>query len=509
MQTEETGQTSGQDIILDRYKVLEELASTRFSTVFKAFDTKMQRLVAIKMIESNSKATTWAKREAQLSAQLNHPNICTIYEYEETDQGHFLIMEYLEGLTLRDILDNCDTLTLDEAMAVAKEISVALEYAHLNYIIHQDIKPENVLLLHDGRLKIMDFGTGRLLGHIKEKQKSLIGTPAYMSPEQINKEHLDDRTDQFSLAVVIYECLSGVSPFDASSTQATVFKVINSKQQSLTKLNDDVDDNFAQTVDKALAKKADNRYVTVTDFRYKLDRAYPPPLSTKKVLAYLVARADVSDYEEDEELGDSIFDKIRGLNGRIYNRNRGFINIVFSMFLVAMFGFVAFNSFKQNYGLMAICFLAAVALFSFFKKNRFELSFSLASPILYYIKLQVLFPIFCGLAFSPVKAFVVSAFGALLVLAFSALDLVGVGMVEISQLVSWPIASFLISAAAKKGSFSRVVVATLSAFVFLTAIYIVSSTAAQGSFEAALKSLSLSLIITMVVLPLLPVDQDN
>ena len=114
--------SSDDDLILDRYKILEELATTRFSTVFEAYDSKMGRPVAIKMIEATSKATTWAKREAQLSAKLNHPNICTIYEYEETPEAHFLIMEYLEGLTLREILDNCDILSCDEAITIDKEV---------------------------------------------------------------------------------------------------------------------------------------------------------------------------------------------------------------------------------------------------------------------------------------------------------------------------------------------------------------------------------------------------
>lgn len=540
----DTANSKETDLILDRYKILEELASTRFSTVYKAFDSKMQRLVAIKMITGDSKATTWAKREAQLSAQLNHPNICTIYEYEETEDGHYLIMEYLEGLTLREILDRSDTLTLDEAMSIAKEVCFALEYAHLNYIVHQDIKPENVVLLHDGRVKLMDFGTARLLGYMKEEKKSLIGTPAYMSPEQVKSGRLDDRSDQFSLAVVIYEMLCGSSPFDSPSTTSAIFKVQNTKVESLNKENEEVSQEFADVIAKALSKKPDNRYDTMTDFRYKLERAHPAPPSTKRELAYLVARC--SDSVESTEGTPTIITNARSFAGRLYSKNYRLVNRLVAAAITSGLGYLLFKEIGESYSLIAFGAIAALSLFLpslgllslsvvaaialalggltlislalasiaflwyFFleKKYKFEIAFSCLAPVLSFVNLQIAFPIFTGLAFSPVKAFLISLAAALQVLVFSALwqDQISIfsSTLALSQLLSWPLASFFMSLIMRNKSLGKAVVASTASLLFLIVVAVIAASQQNEGFEVILKSASLSLIITMIVLALIP-----
>jgi len=545
--TEET--TSEGQLVLDRYKILEELASTRFSIVYKAFDSKMQRVVAIKKIESASKATTWAKREAQLSAQLNHPNICTIYEYEEVAEGHFLIMEYLEGLTLREILDVYDTLSIDEAIAVSREVCLALEYAHLNYIIHKDIKPENIMLLPDGRLKIMDFGTGRLLGHTKEAQKTLIGTPAYMSPEQTKKERLDDRSDQFSLAVMLFECLSGASPFEAPSAKAAIFKVQNASVPDLVKLNTDVSQELALSIEKALSKDPDERYSTVTEFRYKLERAHWVETDSKKVLSPLVERCSGLVDEAPPDTSQSLpLGTIRDFAGRLYLKNTRLINRLLSASLISGLGFILFRDIAETYSLILLLALAGTTLFFPSlgllglgvvalvaltlkgllwpaavllglgilwqvlgrKKWQFELSFSLLASLLAFFKLQVLFPVVTALAFSPLKAFFISLAGALQVLIFQAfwqgkISLIS-DTVSLSQLVIWPVTSALASFLLSRKTLPKAVIVSSAAFFVLITAYLAIGASLNISADWALKSASLSFIITMLVLPLIPYD---
>jgi len=535
-------------LILERYKVLEELASTRFSTVYKAFDSKMQRLVAIKMIDNSSKATTWAKREAHLSAQLNNPNICTIYEYEETDEGHFLIMEYLEGLTLRDVLDYCKTLSLDEALTIGKEISLALESAHINDIIHKDIKPENVMLLQEGRIKIMDFGTGRLLGHAKEAQKTLIGTPSYMSPEQVNKERLDDRTDQFSLAVVLYEMIAGHTPFEGKTTRTTILKVQNSRAQRLDKIDDEVNEKLAEVINKALSKKADERYDSVIDFRYKLERAHPTSSSADEVVSSLVERCTDTFERPKKEKTATIYGLATDFVGRIYVTNYRILKRVLATTLIAGSGYLLFTTIGQSYSLIVMAALAGLALFFqaigllalgsiasialglagyilpalilfgfslvwfwfFKKKNKFDIAFSLIAPILALVNLQVLFPIFTGLAFTPARAAFVLVLGAFETLIFTAVWQQSPGLfsdvMSLSQLIIWPVAGVFISALMRKKTLARAVVAVSASFVFLLGAYVVIGAVKNESFELALQSASLSLIITMLVLPLIPYD---
>lgn len=547
----EKEEIGNQDLILDRYQILKELASTQFSIVYKALDTKMQRLVAIKMIKGPSKATTWAKREAHLSAKLNHPSICTIYEYEEVDNAHLLIMEYLQGLTLREVLSFCKTLEIDEAVSIVKEISIALEYAHLNYVVHKDIKPENVMLLSDGRLKIMDFGTGRLLDQASEESKSLIGTPAYMSPEQIRREHLDDRTDQFSLAVVMYEMLSSKSPFDAKSNAQTINKVENEDVESLDNKNEEVSEVLAAVISKALSKDPQNRYSTMTDFRYKMDRAYLPSASSREIISSLVERCSSTSLDIGVSRNNSITGGIKSFVGRIYKRNKNLINRIFTASAVATLALIVsakigfginvivstllggVSLFLPTIGLVGLSLVASTTLFlqgftyhalilvvSIFiwvfalkRRNKFEISFSVTAPILTYAKLSIIFPIFSAIAFSPAKASFVSFLGAAQVLLLSGLFRNNFKVIftplELSQLVTWPIVSLFVSLVMKKKTLTRAMVSSSLAVLLLISTIFVLGSAQSENLEIALKSASLSLIITLAVLPLVPFERND
>lgn len=279
------------ELLLDRYEILETVGRGGSSEIFKAFDRRMERTVAIKAIPVDKKTALRALREARTVALLNHPNIVTVYEFEETDGFYYLIMEYIEGITLEDFLVDQAPLDAELAAAVAIQVCQALENAHLNDIIHRDIKPANLMLLPDGRVKVMDFGISRLKGTPVTREGTITGTFTYMSPEQAGGELVDERSDVWSLGVVLYEMLTGVNPFAAKTPAAAVMKILNSEPRSLPELNPKISAKLGQVVLKALRKYPEDRFDLATDFRYKLERYRrsnrSPRLIVKEALAEL------------------------------------------------------------------------------------------------------------------------------------------------------------------------------------------------------------------------------
>ena len=205
---------------ISHYKILEKLGEGGMGVVYKARDTNLDRDVALKFLPSGSapkeKDKLRFQQEARAAAQLNHPNICGIHAINEYEGRQFIEMEYIEGQTLRQVLKEQDRLGLDKVREYALEIAEALSAAHRKNIIHRDIKPENIMVDKNGRIKVMDFGLAKLKGvpHYT-KTGSTVGTVTYMSPEQMQSEEIDPRSDIFSFGVVLYEMLSGTHPFHA------------------------------------------------------------------------------------------------------------------------------------------------------------------------------------------------------------------------------------------------------------------------------------------------------
>ncbi len=276
------------NLLLGRYEILELIGEGGFGKVFKALDRRMERVVAIKEIPTGAKTAQRAINEARTVALLNHPNIVTVYEFDETPQAYYLIMEYLEGMTLAEILDDYRSLPVDVSLAVAIQMSHALENAHLNNVIHRDVKPENVMLLPDGRLKVMDFGISRLRGRPMNKDE-IIGTPYYMSPEALTGGMVDGASDEFSLAIIVYEMLTGVSPFGASSSSAAVFQILNAVPEAPSELNSKIGTRLEEALLKALEKDPDERFEGVIDFRYRLEKALGPNAAPEKILKEFAA----------------------------------------------------------------------------------------------------------------------------------------------------------------------------------------------------------------------------
>ena len=217
-----------QPLILDRYRPLEDLATGGFGEVVLAFDTRMQRRVAIKRMPITpargvAAVTPIGLAEARTAALLNHPAIVTVHEWDTDSDEAFIIMEYIDGLSLARLLDEEGPLDLDEAAAVVASVAEALEFAHYNGVLHLDIKPENVLITRDGLVKVTDFGVAALseaTGH----GPAVGGTLGFMPLEQLRGAEVDERTDVWAFAALCYEMLTDANPFSSESVEGAIFK---------------------------------------------------------------------------------------------------------------------------------------------------------------------------------------------------------------------------------------------------------------------------------------------
>jgi serine/threonine protein kinase/Tfp pilus assembly protein PilF len=236
--------------------------------VYKAEDTKLKRLVALKFLPSSIMASEAEKarfiHEAQAAA-LDHPNICTVYEIDEAEGQLFIAMAYVEGQSLKEKIE-AGPLKLDEALNIAMQVAEGLQAAHEKGITHRDIKPANVMITNKGQAKIMDFGLAKQAGRtVVTKEGMTLGTVAYMSPEQARGENVDHRTDIWSFGVVLYEIITGQHPFKGEYEQAEMYSIMNETPEPMTGLRTGVPMELERIVDKAMAKKTDERYQHVGD----------------------------------------------------------------------------------------------------------------------------------------------------------------------------------------------------------------------------------------------------
>jgi eukaryotic-like serine/threonine-protein kinase len=255
---------------ISHYKILEKLGEGGMGVVYKAHDTILDRTVALKFLPHSVISDQAEKKrfyqEARAAAALTHPNIAIVHEIGEHGDQVFISMEYIEGETLRQEISG-GQITLSHALDIAIHISEGLKAAHKKGIVHRDIKPENVMLAKEsGIAKIMDFGLAKLGGGTRlTKSGSTLGTAAYMSPEQARGEDVDQRSDIFSLGVVLYEMLAGRLPFRGEHPAALIYSIMNEQPAPLTQYNEKVPSAIARIVMKALAKEPDERYEHIGD----------------------------------------------------------------------------------------------------------------------------------------------------------------------------------------------------------------------------------------------------
>jgi len=255
-----TGQT------ISHYRIREKLGEGGMGVVYKAEDVKLGRVLALKFLSGEgAEERERFLREARAAAALNHPNICTVYEVDE--EHGFLAMELVEGPSLKERIAE-RPLKLDEALGIARQVCEGLQAAHEKGIVHRDIKPGNILLTPKGQVKITDFGLAAMADRTRiTKTGALMGTPAYMSPEQAKGESSDRRTDIWSLGIVLYEMLSGRLPFARETEHAVSYAVVHEDPEPVTALRSGVPVELDRIISKALRKDPGGRYQHVEEMR--------------------------------------------------------------------------------------------------------------------------------------------------------------------------------------------------------------------------------------------------
>ncbi len=257
------------------YRILEKLGAGGMGVVYKAQDTKLDRIAALKFLPPHLHADDQTRQrfiaEAKAASALDHPNICTIYEIGETDDGQlFIAMACYDGQTLKKKI-NSGTLSTGEALDIATQMARGLSKAHGKDIVHRDIKPANVIVTNDGVVKILDFGLAKMADVQLTQTGTTMGTIAYMSPEQTRGEKVDARTDVWSLGVVLYEMLTGARPFKGDYDQAIVYSILHEAPVPLTEVDPSLPEELEHIVELCLEKDRSLRYPSTADLLADLE----------------------------------------------------------------------------------------------------------------------------------------------------------------------------------------------------------------------------------------------
>jgi serine/threonine protein kinase len=266
--------------MVSHYRIIERIGAGGMGEVYLAEDTKLDRKVALKFLPQhlcqNADCRARFTREAQATAKLSHPNIVTIHEVSDFNGRPFFAMEHVDGMTLKDVIDG-KPLPMDRIIEIGIQVCEGLQAAHEKGITHRDIKPSNILIDSHGRARIVDFGLASVLGTDQlTKTGSTLGTIGYMSPEQVRGDKVDHRTDLFSFGVVLYEMITGHSPFKADSEAATLHAITNTKPDLLARYRREVPAEIQTIIDKALEKDVATRYQHVDDIATDLKRLTSP-----------------------------------------------------------------------------------------------------------------------------------------------------------------------------------------------------------------------------------------
>src|ERR1041385_1629023 len=267
---------------IGRYRIVRELGRGAMGVVYHAIDPPIGRPVAIKIIqlgalrkpEEQERLRERLFREARSAGILSHPGIVTIYDVDQQGDLAYIAMEYVDGPTLDEVLSEPQPISAEKMFSILGQTVVALDYAHQKGIVHRDIKPANIMIASGGRVKITDFGIAKVTASDQFTMTgSIVGTPHYMSPEQVQGRGVDGRSDQFSLAVIAYEMLTGEKPYTGEHLTTVVYKIVSEDPLPPPRLNPSLSGGIEAVIRKALSKRADGRYRTCQEFMEALEKA--------------------------------------------------------------------------------------------------------------------------------------------------------------------------------------------------------------------------------------------
>src|SRR5690349_2951474 len=268
---------------IGKYEIRRELGRGAMGVVYEGYDPSIKRVVALKTIRADQLSGEQAdaviarfRREAQAAGRLNHPNIVSIYDFGEEGGVWYIAMELVQGRELKASFDADERFRLGDVVRIMGQILSALDYSHKQGVVHRDIKPANIFLLDDGSVKVADFGIAHIEASNLTQVGTVMGTPSYMTPEQIMGLPVDGRSDLFSAGVILYQFLTGERPFAGSST-TTMQKVLKEEPLPPSTLNVQLPPAIDAVVRKALAKRADDRFPTAQAFADALRKAMPAP----------------------------------------------------------------------------------------------------------------------------------------------------------------------------------------------------------------------------------------
>ena len=290
-----------------RYEVVRELGRGSMGVVYQGFDPVIGRTVAIKTMLTEGLAPEEYKefrarfqREAQAAGVLSHPNIVNVFDYGEDNGILYLIMEFLEGTSLEKLVEGKKVLPIETIIPMCEQVCSALDHAHERGIVHRDIKPANIMILNNGVVKVTDFGIAKMVSMGMTQAGLVLGTPNYMSPEQVKGRQVDGRSDLFSLGVILYDLVTGEKPFPGQNITTVIYKIINENPVPPRELDATIHPGLSYVICKALAKSPEERYQTcrelaedLKNYRQLGGQAAPPSSATVILNAPLVPSAAV------------------------------------------------------------------------------------------------------------------------------------------------------------------------------------------------------------------------
>jgi DNA-binding beta-propeller fold protein YncE/predicted Ser/Thr protein kinase len=272
-------------LLADNYEIIKEVGRGGMGVVYLAQDRRLTRRVAIKellisgqsvMPDEVENVIARFQREAQAAAKLQHPAIVSVYEYLREGDAHYMVMEFLEGKSLQHYIDQRKSFTVEQTVDIATQVCSALDYAHAHQIVHRDIKPDNVLLLDNGKVKLMDFGVARHVGEVSKLTQAgtTLGTIAYISPEQLCDSRLvDGRSDLFSLGAMLYEMLTLRTPFDGGNVGSTIMKIMSEEPVPPRQMNPNIPARLEAVILRSLRKSPDERFQRAAEMAQALQNA--------------------------------------------------------------------------------------------------------------------------------------------------------------------------------------------------------------------------------------------